>query len=151
MKLPGPEFIVVFFLFLLVIGFATCDSCFSNVKPFNHYKQNGQSKFEGFDNLPEVISSPEYVPGSTGSIGPSVDKDSAGALSVFGFKGLYAAPYGKDAPIDPLYNQMGDPKCLSQSSGYTDSKGGLCLSNDVKKLFLTRGGNQSGAQAQIGH
>lgn len=147
MKLPAPEFIVVFVLFILVIFFATCDSCHS-VKSYNHYPN--ESMFEGFSELPGVISNPEYVPASVGQP-PSVESSAEGPLSVFGFKGIYAAPYGKDAPIDPLFNQKGDNKCVGQSSGYSDSKGGLCLSNDVKKLFMTRGGNQSGAQMQIGH
>jgi len=67
-----------------------------------------------------------------------------------GFTGLDGAKYGNDAPIDKFSGTKGSAACDGISSGLTNSKGGLCLSDSQQQLLRTRGGNATGGDSQIG-
>ena len=141
------EHYVVIGLFIVVLMISSYGPFHHSFMSANSRFHKSYSQFEGFENYPESINS--HVNPASLTAG-NVEKDNSGSLSVFGFDGLYSAPLSKDVPIDPLYNAMGSPTCTGASSGYSDSRGGLCLSQPMVRLFNTRGGNQSGAPSQIG-
>jgi hypothetical protein len=61
-----------------------------------------------------------------------------------------SSPYGSDSPIDVFSGTKGNISCDGNSSGLTNSMGGLCLNDNLKKLLSTRGGNATGSDSQIG-
>jgi hypothetical protein len=69
---------------------------------------------------------------------------------VHGFNGLFCKPDVADNKIDKFSDAKGDLKCVGQSSGLSNSKGGLCLGNDLTRLLQTRGGNQTSGPDQYG-
>lgn len=77
--------------------------------------------------------------------------DNTECKKIYGFDGLYCKPFVADNKIDLFSDTKGSTSCVGSSSGLTNSQGGLCLSDAQKQLLVTRGGNQSGAQSQIGH
>jgi len=69
---------------------------------------------------------------------------------VHGFDGLFCKPDAAVSKIDKFSEVKGDVKCVGQSSGLSNSKGGLCLGNDLTRLLQTRGGNQTSGPDQYG-
>jgi hypothetical protein len=70
---------------------------------------------------------------------------------VYGLDGLFCSPNAKSEKVDIFSDVKGDPTCYKNSSGLSNSKGALCLDATHLNLLRTRGGNQSGVQAEIGH
>ena len=70
---------------------------------------------------------------------------------VSGFDGLFCKPNVADKKIDKFSDAKGDPTKFGQSSGLSNSQGGLILGNDLTRLLQTRGGNQTGGPDQFGH
>jgi len=62
----------------------------------------------------------------------------------------YFKPYIADNSIDKFSELKGNPSCFGNSSGLSNSLGSLCLDNDLSNALKTRGGNQTGANMQIG-
>jgi len=68
-----------------------------------------------------------------------------------GFRGLGTSDYNNNMFIlDQFSSAVGSAECAGKSSGLSNSKGPLCLSDDQKRLLQTRGGNASGMDSQIG-
>lgn len=67
-----------------------------------------------------------------------------------GFDGLFCKPYMADKNIDKFSEVKGDPSCFGKSSGLSNSLGSLCLDEKLYNALRTRGGNQTGANMQIG-
>ena len=67
---------------------------------------------------------------------------------VHGFNGLQCCPNAKPEMFDKFAFTEGKKGC--DGIGLFNSKGSLCLHKDQKRLLLTRGGNMSGPDAQIG-
>jgi hypothetical protein len=68
-----------------------------------------------------------------------------------GFRGLGTSDYNNNAFIlDQFSSAIGSAECAGKSSGLSNSKGPLCLSDDQKRLLQTRGGNATGMDSQIG-
>lgn len=58
--------------------------------------------------------------------------------------------YGEEQLIDIISELPSDPSCRNISAGLSNSKGYLCTTKEVEKLYKTRGGNASGQPSQIG-
>jgi len=80
-----------------------------------------------------------------------ISPDTDACKKIYGFDGLYCKPYEADKKIDQFADSTGSLSCDAQSSGLSNSKGPLCLTEHQKQLLITRGGNQTSSQAQIGH
>lgn len=129
------EYYILILLFILVIFFVGVSTSFIPYNEANVFSK--EFPYEGFQNKLQ----PESI---------KTDSIEIESQNVFGFDGLFASPYGKEELIDPLFAAKGNITCTGKSSGYTDSKGGLCLDDNIIRLFRTRGGNQSGIPSQIG-
>ena len=77
--------------------------------------------------------------------------DAHNCVQLAGWKGegVYCHPNGGLEKIDVYSDAKGDVSC-KHSSGYHNSKGGLCLDDKMMKLLTTRGMNASGGYGQIG-
>jgi hypothetical protein len=69
---------------------------------------------------------------------------------VHGIDGLFCKPDSAPSKLDKFSDVKGDSKCDGQSSGLSNSKGGLCLGSDLTRLLQTRGGNQTSGPDQYG-
>jgi len=63
------------------------------------------------------------------------------AKKVEGFESLMPAPYAESKILDRFSHVSSGPQCIGQSSGLVNSLGGLCLSEEDRKMLTTRGGN----------
>ena len=63
------------------------------------------------------------------------------AKKVEGFESLMPAPYAESKVLDRFSHVSAGPQCVGQSSGLVNSLGGLCLSEEDRKMLTTRGGN----------
>ena len=149
MKLNYP-YILVGVVFLVVILMSLGCSC-ARVSPY--YKDNlfaRQFPYEGFTMMPgDFNSSAAAVNGNLSAlqVGSGFNGNSA-AQRVEGFEGLQSAPYTAELPIDIYSEAVGNTQCAPNP--YSNSKGYLCLDATQKQLLLTRGGNSTGKDSQIG-
>jgi hypothetical protein len=108
--------------------------------------------YEGFE---QMHNSQDYLINATNQgdsyksflINPSADA----CKKIYGFEGLYCSPSTPDAKLDQFGDIKGSVECVGKSSGLTNSRGGLCLDSAHIALLKTRGGNQTGADFQIGN
>jgi hypothetical protein len=91
-------------------------------------------KPEGDDKKPVVQSWSEWLLGK-----PSPKKEDA--KKVEGFESLMPAPYAESKVLDRFSHVSAGPQCVGQSSGLSNSLGGLCLSEEDRQALSTRGGN----------
>ena len=68
---------------------------------------------------------------------------------VYGFDNLFCAPCAADKKLD-VFSEAKSTKDAGDSSGLTNSSGALALTDDMKHLLSTRGGNMSKDPEQIG-
>jgi Tfp pilus assembly protein PilV len=144
--------ILIIVLIVLVMLSAITVSC-ANYQPYNANEAfASNSKFEGFKNNSNMLdysdkdknkaldSNKQYL----------IDGHGASCKTIFGFNGLFCAPADVESSVDKIGSAKGSAQCLGQSSGLTNSKGGLCLDSEQKKLLSTRGGNMSTGEHAIG-
>ena len=79
----------------------------------------------------------------------SKETPSTDAKKVEGFA-LQPAPFAESKPLDRYSQTPSGPQCIGQGSGYSNSLGPLCMSEEDKLMLSTRGGNASGKSAMIG-
>jgi len=70
-------------------------------------------------------------------------------LSIHGFDGLYCNPNKEHKQAEIFTRAKGKANC--PGSELYNSKGGLCLDEEQKRMLMTRGGNNSGKHSEIGH
>lgn len=76
-------------------------------------------------------------------------QNSATAKKVEGFA-LQPAPFSDNPVLDRYGSTPSGSQCFGKSSGYSNSLGPLCFSQEDVKLLSTRGGNISGTDSIIG-
>jgi len=142
MKLPKKLpflFYVVLFLFFCVIFM----SSYAGIK-YSPYKKetlfSREYPYEAFGNqFPEVSHNAASVENEE-----SVETDTKGVLGIFEADGLKASALNTtDQSIDMVSKLKGSPECVGSSMGYSNSKGGLCWTPELKNQFSSRGGNLS--------
>jgi hypothetical protein len=100
--------------------------------------------YEGFSNIEPSTSDPYVNDLMINDANPNDCK------KVHGMNGLFCKPFVADSRIDRFSQAKGDTSCFGKSSGLSNSKGSLCLGNDLTTLLRTRGGNQTGGPDQYG-
>ena len=63
---------------------------------------------------------------------------------------LSGSRYGAESLSDPISQLSSSTSCVGQSSGLSNSTGGLCFSPQMMQLLKTRGNNANGPSSQIG-
>ena len=148
--------IVVFVIIIL----STCAGC-SKFVPYNSPGAfSKEYAYEGFNTVHNPLDTArnptEY---STKTAHGALDTynsflisgDADACKKIYGFDGLYCKPYEADKKIDPFSDTKGSAACIGNSSGLTNSQGGLCLNDQQKQLLLTRGGNAAAPDSKIGN
>ena len=124
-KLPIEYYVVIALLFIVIIM-----SIYS-AKSYQPYQINSSLNpypYEGFQNIQENNSSTNTM-------------NANGGLGTFEAEALKASPIDTPSIHDPVSKLQGKQECVGQSI-YTNSSGGLCLTDDVRRAFETRGGNR---------
>ena len=135
--------VIIAVVVITVIIFSMLCSC-SIVHPYSpNTIFTHQYPYEGFSTLEYLNNDPK-----TSDLVVNkhlIDNPEGGdCKKVRGFNGLFCKPYADDNKLDKFSDVQGDPKCFGQSSGLSNSKGSLCLGDNLTKLLQTRGGNQTG-------
>lgn len=68
----------------------------------------------------------------------------------FSGAGVFCNPSLPEIPVDIYSEAKGDGKCFGSSSGYSNSKGPLCMNDKMNYLLSSRGANATGGDSQIG-
>lgn len=133
---------VLLFVFILLVSVFSCSNFvpYSSNSLFSRY-----SKFEGFE------------ANSAGSVGSPLEtvvekeekEEEEEEAKIEGFEGLKPSPYNEDKQLDSFSKTAGSLDCEKISSGLSNEKGGLCLSDEQIKLLSSRGGNASSGEAKI--
>ena len=136
------EFVTVLFLFLVIMGFtlwiANINGTISPYASSNHY-----SPFEGFSSISgsDVDS---HAPVNNVNV-QLISKPSSIKCAQLGGawegSGVFCSPDDSAHVLDIFSQAQGSLDCSSSSSGYHNSKGGLCMSNEMMNLLSSRGGN----------
>jgi len=152
------EFVVVVFLFVSIMIVSTYGSV--KVRPFQQVssKLSMYPYRDGYENKSdsETVSEPpeemlEYLKKPS----PTYNKIPASKPKSEGFETISTklvwGNYGtQEKPLDIMSQLPSSPDCATGSSGLSNSRGYLCPSNEVKRLYGSRGGNSSGQPYQIG-
>jgi len=151
----NPQYTIIASVILIFIFFIT----YFSVKPFTPYDEttifSKNYEYEGFDAIHHATP---YTLNSTNnddnmkSFLINADSDVNSCKKVYGLDGLFCSPNATNSQHVDVYSEAkGDPSCFGKSSGLSNSKGSLCLDQNQVNLLLTRGGNQTGPQSQIGN
>ena len=127
------QLLILAVLLVLVIILVSVFSC-SNFVPYSSNSLFSRySKYEGFEanstNVGSVL------------VNDKPEEEDDEEQTVEGFEGLKPAPFNEDKPLDSFSKTPGSLECEKVSSGLSNEKGGLCLSDEQIKSLVTRGGN----------
>lgn len=134
------EYYVVFFLFFVLIFYAIYGN--STYHPYyTNSTSLSQYPYEGFEGSPF----PENVhnAANVGNEPPASSVEgNKGVLGIFSYDGLQGSKLDSEGIYDPVYKLERKASCGTEDSGYSTSAGvRLCMTNDMKQTFGTRGGN----------
>lgn len=155
MKMKG-EFVTILILVLAIIGFSLWISyAKDNIRPHSNV---GYSAYEGFSpnmDRSSITGSTidTYLPVNDVKINLIAKEDSnVNCTNLNGSwegTGVNCASNDSFNVVD-LFSQLPGSLDCDKSSGYHNSKGGLCHSSQTLGLLSTRGGNATGGSGQIG-
>jgi len=134
--------VTVIALFSVIIGISLWISHASSVKSYSPYSSDKYAAYEGYTGYSEAKT--DEVATSESSV-----KEECIQLSGWKGYGVFCTPNGGLDKIDIYSEAKGDITC-GKSSGYHNSKGGLCLDQNMFDLLQTRGKNATGGNGQIG-
>ena len=134
-------------LLLLVLIFATMFSCSSFEPNQEDSAAKNAATTEGFaGNMLKYFNKDEtndfHGAYSVGTNGQDCQK-------LYGFDGLFCTPGVADKSLDIYATADGKLDC--EGSGLTNSRGSLCLDENQRNMLRTRGGNNTGKDAEVGH
>ena len=136
------EFLIVVFLLLSVMIISSYGS--TKIIPFESSSSTlpmfpYRDGFSDYNDNVKIINSD-----SKGDVKPNQSDETAAQK-------LHWANYGiQEKPLDIMSQLPSSPDCSKIASGLSNSKGYLCPTDDILKLFKSRGGNSSGQPSQIG-
>jgi hypothetical protein len=151
------EFLIVVFLFLSIMFVSTYGS--TKIIPYEHLNAKlPMFPYEGFstyDALTNTIIKPVNekpsvsitapVSNYINNVEPKEENEKIDRLQK-----LHWGKYGNEQPIDAISGLHSNPSCVNISSGLSNSLGSLCPTENIQKLFKSRGGNAGGTPSQIG-
>lgn len=137
--------IVLLFLIVAIIAISLWFSSSSAYVPYTSTLFSQQAKYEGFLN---------YSSATTGAVGEDIFSANSitpddGLVKLAGFTkdGIFGSLDATDTQLDIYSQAKGDLACLG--SGYHNSKGALCMTDDMKRMLSTRGSNASGPASVV--
>ena len=137
------QFGLIVIVLLGLIMLSTTYSC-SNFKAFsNGSKFFNEAKYEGFEaNNGGSVNNPSEV----AVVPKENEEEESNEDNIEPFQGLQPSEINKtNDVVDNIGNgTSGSPQCSLRSSGLSNDKGPLCLSDSQIQLLKTRGGNSAG-------
>lgn len=147
--------VIIIVLVLLIVGALILNSQhYVPANEVNTFTRNYPYNTEGFESFKEEDKKNVYSTYPDNNTLDSysrweINSDKKPCYKVNGVSGLVCSPTGE--PVNPkdIYSEAkGSLDC--ESYGLTNSKGFLCLNDQQKQLYTTRGGNASGGAGDIG-
>jgi len=141
-------FLMAIFIFVIVSSlFVTCnsaspfymDTIFQKFSKFESFAP-GSIDYSSRDNHAPMDTYKQYL----------IQKPAPECKKIYGFNGLFCNPSDTVVHLDTFSDAEGKVDC-TENSGLSNSKGGLCLSPEQKRLLATRGGNITLRNDEIGH
>lgn len=117
------EYSIVIFILVVLLFLLMTSSCMNYVPYYRDSRYLKGYPFEGFTNKDSIKS---------------------------GAAALQSSNFDSDQLLDKFSQVDGSPSCIGDSNGLYNSKGGLCLTNELKTLLQSRGGNASGNPDKFG-
>lgn len=151
------EFSIVVILFIGIMFISTCGS--TKITPYEKsyntlqmypYSEGMESKMDdksGGDMSAFIDKALKNKP-SADSL--PVDNFPSPPNEGFDTLKLNGSRYGAESLSDPISQLSSSPSCVGQSSGLSNSTGGLCFSPQMVQLLKTRGNNANSQPSQIG-
>lgn len=133
--------VTIILLFAAIIGISLWISQTNTVRPYSSTKY---APYEGYANYSDSKNSQPL----DDAVSTALPKCTG--LSGWKGYGVFCTPNGGLDQIDIFSQAKGDLSCDNISSGYHNSKGGLCLDQNMQNLLQTRGLNSTGGNGQIG-
>lgn len=152
------EFATILILFLAIIGFSLWILHKERSKPRRGFTADYRTKL-GYGPA-ESFTSMSYSDVNTHEAANDVDvqmivRSPAMKCADLGGSweqnGLFCESNEHAHILDIFSQAPGSIDCDDTSSGYHNSKGGLCLTSDMRTLLSSRGGNALGGDSQIGN
>ena len=142
------DYILIIIAFVVIIGLTSCCAA-KGVVPY--YKDSIFAQQYAYEPYTNIMDGGSYSPAPVSS-GPVSSPQEAPTVykKVGGFNGIYPSPSAVEPNVDLFIDLEGNSKCFNGSSGLSNSRGSLCLTPELKNALLTRGGNLSGSDSQIG-
>lgn len=152
------EFLIVVFLFLTVMIISSYGS--TRIQPFESNSSTlsmfpYRDGFSDYDALDTITSDPSHsmtpntikepISSAIQNVKPNNDSETPDRMQKLNW-----GEYGTEHLIDVVSELSSNTSCRNVSAGLSNSKGYLCTTKDVQKLYKTRGGNASGQPSQIG-
>ena len=106
------------------------------------------SGMEGFQTQTSLEYTAVNQPNSSMDDVFSMSTDTSACKKVDGFGSLFCSPTAPAEKLDIYSQAKGDLNC--ESLGLYNSKGPLCLDENMKRMLSTRGANAVGGFGQIG-
>ncbi len=141
-------FLMAIFIFVIVSSlFVTCnsvspfymDTIFQKFSKFESFS-SGSTDYSSRDNHSPMDAYKQFL----------IQKPLDECKKIHGFNGLFCKPTGAVEHLDVFADTQGKVDC-TDNSGLSNSRGGLCLSPEQKRLLATRGGNITLRNDEIGH
>jgi len=147
--------VIIIVLVLMIVGALISNSQqYVPANEINTFTKNYPYNVEGFVNSEEGKNKTEYSTYPDNNVLDSysrweINSDKKPCYKVNGVNGLACSPTDNSANPKDIYSEaIGSLNC--QSYGLTNSKGFLCLNDQQKSLYTTRGGNANGGAGDIG-
>lgn len=135
-------------VFLIIIVSLFSGSGYVPYVPTNLFPK--QFAYEGFTQMDSDYSSATTNSSMDTYKSFLIDSTQSGdCKKLHGFNGLFCQPLVADKKIDMFADTPGSMSCIGTSSGLTNSKGGVCLTEAQKMMLSSRGGNQTGAPSSL--
>lgn len=141
------EIIIVILLVLIILFLCTGFGAY-NVSPYTGNSGLSYSTVEGFNTL-----SYSNVEGNSAKddtkLTHSIQKDNSPCKKVSGFNGcgVFCDPSAAPQKVDIYSDAKGDLNC--KGAGYHNSRGPLCLDQNMIQQLSTRGSNSTGVPSSV--
>lgn len=143
----GQTLYILISLLLLVLIITTMLSCGSVVPSDEDSIAKNASSVEGFAGKMLKYFNNDKTNDFHGEY--SMETNGQDCKKLYGFDGLFCTPGVADKSLDIYATAEGKLDC--EGSGLTNSRGSLCLDENQLNMLRTRGGNNTGKDAEVGH
>lgn len=150
-----PDIVIIASLFVAIILITLWFSTTPVYGTLCSASKVSHASYEGFKTQTQPLEYSETKEGNGSDnifLNNSITAKESECKKVAGFEsaGIFCNPASVEREVDIYSKASGDGKCFGKSSGYSNSKGPLCMDTNMSVLLSSRGGNATGGDSQIG-